>query len=202
MRFTHRRVIFDARQDVFDIFTVKACLSQECSGSIEQRVRETEAQLLLQNTVVGPINDIPAEIVSPSASTDIEGFTWIGYLGTDKKVRFGLNLNIEFEDIVFELGQDIQNFSVSRDFSRFAFVSEESATIFLYDFRTQALTPVQVEGRSYSTDGAERMYARLDSLSFSAMETRSLLITRSAGPNMPNRKVVTLFGPSEPLISI
>ncbi len=161
-------VIFDARQDVFDIFTVKACLSQECSGSIEQRVRETEAQLLLQNTVVGPINDVPAEIVSPSASTDIEGFTWIGYLGTDKKIRFGLNLNIEFEDIVFELGQDIQNFSVSRDFSRFAFVLEESATIFLYDFRTQALTPVQVEGRSYSTDGAGEDVRQVDSLSFSA----------------------------------
>ena len=45
---------------------------------------------------------------------------------------------------------------------------EESATIFLYDFRTQALTPVQVEGRSYSTDGAGEDVRQVDSLSFSA----------------------------------
>ena len=117
---------------------LKPACPKNVRGSIEQRVRETEAQLLLQNTVVGPINDIPAEIVSPSASTDIEGFTWIGYLGTDKKVRFGLNLNIELEDIVFELGQDIQNFSVSRDFSRFAFVLKRARP---YSFMTSERRP-------------------------------------------------------------
>ena len=160
-------VIFDARQDVFDIFAVKACLSQECPGSIEQGFEKRKLSFCSKYRG-GPPSTISQRKSSAPLPQRISGLhvDWVpgdGQKGTVRAKPSTLNLRTSSSslDKIFRTSPSPEIFRASPSFWK-------RARPYSRDFRTQALTPVQVEGRSYSTDGAGEDVRQVDSLSFSA----------------------------------
>ena len=163
-------VVYDPRDDVFDLYAVKACISTDCYGvdSGDSRQRARQELYVIETTRTGRLNDVPVNLTTPSVATQENGNAWVVYVATDGNIRYSFVSQYDYEPITLDFGREVANVSVSRDFTRLAFVFRESPDIYIYNFERSELTVKTVEGQSYSTSGGAENVRMVDSLAFSA----------------------------------
>ena len=160
--------LYDARDDIFDLYATKVCLTTYCYGqSYDTKIPEREVISLVESTRTNALNDVPVHRSIPSAAQTEEGYTWIAYVGTDGNAYFSPVVNFDFEPIKFDMPDPIARVGLSRDYKRFVFVLENSKDIYIYSFDKEAWTIFEVSGRSYSTTGLGEDVRRVDAVSFS-----------------------------------
>ncbi len=162
--------IYDPDDDVFDVYAVKACVSTKCYGveNDNPRTRPSQDLTVVESTRVGPLNDVPVKTNIPSITTGEEGLTFVHYVGTDGNIYGSLVSEYDIEPLMLDFDDPVQRVSVSRDFSRLAFVLENSRDIYVYSFGQGELEVVTVSGVSFSQAGGGENVLRVDSLAFSA----------------------------------
>lgn len=160
--------MYDARDDIFDLYATKVCLTTYCYGqSYDTKIPEREVISLVESTRTNALNDVPVSRSIPSAAQTEEGYTWIAYVGTDGNAYFSPVVNFDFEPLKFDLPDPIARVGLSRDYKRFVFVLENSKDIYVYSFDKEAWEIFEVPGRSYSSTGLGEDVRRVDAVSFS-----------------------------------
>ncbi|MDA9905673.1 M4 family metallopeptidase, partial [Pseudomonadales bacterium] len=160
--------IYDPRDDTFDLYAVKACISSYCYGTgYDSRYPENDRLSVIESTRTAALNDVPVARGIPSAARVEEGYTWIAYVGTDGDVYLSPVVYFDFTPIKFDMPERIARVALSRDYTRFAFVLENSNDIYIYSFAKESWTIYPVTGRSYSSAIEGEDVRRVDSLSFS-----------------------------------
>ena len=119
----------------------------------------------LEGENIGPVNDSPAGYIRPSIATREDGSTLIAYIGKDGIARLTLP-NTEDNKIEGGAANQVRSIALSRDGLKYAFVPENSATIWVYDFTSQEWTDYEIMEPNYSEDEPGTRVQLVDSISF------------------------------------
>ena len=162
-------IVYDPRDDVFDLYAIKVCVSAECAGvGGGSGTPPTQELTVVESTRVGPLNDIPLAKSIPSVATEESGLTYAFYVATDGNIYGSLVSAIDYPPLKIDFDRSVARAAISRDFSRLAFVFENSRDIYIYSFGQQTLEVVPVTGVSFSQEGSGENVDVVDALAFSA----------------------------------
>jgi len=111
--------------------------------------RASQPHVYNESTLIGPLNDVPASAITPSAMTFSDGATLLTYKGTNGQVYF-TDLTNKIEDKPLEVNDEISRLTFSKDGRKVAFVLKGDNAIYVLDVASEAVKSYKVLGPSTS----------------------------------------------------
>jgi aureolysin len=119
----------------------------------------------------GPLNSNPVQLTRPSQVMLQDGSYTTIYRSTNGDL-FSYNSALGFEQVL-DIGFNVSDITLSSDGQILVFSIEDAPLIYAYDYSTQSLTSIQVNGPDFSeTDGIQGNVVFVDTLRFDPSSRR------------------------------